>query len=1059
MTKRMLQRIGILLLNICIFLSIISAASVGMNVYADGQNIRVEFFNGNTGENIDAMYINFRVRNLGSSGVDLSSIKFRYYFNDDGVSPITVSVDNAHNNYSNINSSITWSIIQVNSPDANKYIELGYNKAAGTLAPNNFSEIKVRVYHPNYNPKFNQKNDYSFCSTNTDYAQWDKVTAYLDGVKVFGTEPVILSSVPSASVEPTIPVVPTPTFASTSTPVSTPTEAPLPTYVPTPVQAPRPNVPMPANQIVKNGNFTDGSKNWVFKSTSISGADASNAVVNDGYGDMWSVTNIKNVGSDYWSIQLMQDGLELKSATTYRVSFDAKASVKRDIRVAIRNQTTYTEYFSKTQSIDTNMKTYTYEFTMKSSYDQIATIVFSMGKFGESPNNSHDIYIDNVIIEKITLPPPSPSPTNDGVNKGIKLSRNSIKEAELGASTDITIYHEGELIVDGKINKENEIVLVIDNSGILNTYQEDVWTPLDFGIYSNHDLILQGQGAVVNGSTHANNLFRSTAFSVKIDGISTACTFEIISQYFEVKELINITMPVEMPYFHSQLINEAAANMQVYKPEDFLFPINRRPMPGQTDIFIEYNWFYQRFEITGGGTLVINSSMYFMSNLFISLNNTNNVNEGFLIADGNITIQGKDIYPTGPNDRLYVYSINGNIEFQTSNSTINGIVYAPGNPSVPNSGNIYFSGNNNTINGTIAGSNLNFSAAGLTVNHMQGQFDSIEKKYIESVTYLKSVKDVAKALVDLYAGTKTKIAVIQYSDSANKNDFKLFNMSSEKEVNDLKKKINDIAPGTSGDSNLGDGMRRAYHILNKSPGKKAEKYIVVLAGSVPNKWTSTSNVTLKPKTDDGNAQHIKSDEVLYKSLDYAKDIGSIISGSKIRPFFIDFSPNDIDAVLETIAVASGAEEVTNTGKHFYSGKNKIDLYNIFEQINLETVYDVSLNDAVYEEIFPVGVKVLEVPEWMEIQTVVVDGMTRDKVSGNIDIVPLSFDGEKYNFSIDSFIIKVQFLKPGDILFEGKDAKLKFKLEYIDADNKTVSKDIEAYPENMTVKVTMKVDIT
>jgi len=111
-------------------------------------------------------------------------------------------------------------------------------------------------------------------------------------------------------------------------------------------------------------------------------------------------------------------------------------------------------------------------------------------------------------------------------------------------------------------------------------------------------------------------------------------------------------------------------------------------MPGQKDIFIFYNLIAGRFEIFGAGTLVINSSMYFMGNVLISLTNTNNVGEGFIVADGNIIIQGQNLYPNGPNDKLYVYSIGGNIEFQTSNSTINGIAYAPGNPANPNSGKI-----------------------------------------------------------------------------------------------------------------------------------------------------------------------------------------------------------------------------------------------------------------------------------------------------------------------------------------------------------------------------------
>jgi len=41
------------------------------------------------------------------------------------------------------------------------------------------------------------------------------------------------------------------------------------------------------------------------------------------------------------------------------------------------------------------------------------------------------------------------------------------------------------------MDTEKEIVLVLDNSGVLNSYVEDILSPLDFGIYSNHNLTVQ----------------------------------------------------------------------------------------------------------------------------------------------------------------------------------------------------------------------------------------------------------------------------------------------------------------------------------------------------------------------------------------------------------------------------------------------------------------------------------------------------------------------------------------------------------------------------------------
>ncbi len=73
--------------------------------------------------------------------------------------------------------------------------------------------------------------------------------------------------------------------------------------------------------------------------------------------------------------------------------------------------------------------------------------------------------------------------------------------------------------------------------------------------------------------------------------------------------------------------------------------------------------------------------MYFKANLIISLDEVviKNTSGSFLVADGDISIQGNNLSPAGPDDRIFVYSIGGNIRFQTSFSTLNGIAYAPGN--------------------------------------------------------------------------------------------------------------------------------------------------------------------------------------------------------------------------------------------------------------------------------------------------------------------------------------------------------------------------------------------
>lgn len=1049
MLRRLSYKQSALLIAVCILIQIISLASFGLNVYANSANISLEFYNGDFGASVSSISMNFRITNNGSSQISLSDIKLRYYFTDDGVSPITVFIDYANNNGRGINNDVTYTIKDINSSGANKYIEFGFNAQAGSLEPNTSVLMRARAYQSEYKQSFTQTNDYSFCQSNNDFAAWNKVTGYLNGVLFSGTEPVMYSPTPSLS---------TPTPQISPTPVATPSS--VPTYQATPTPS---GFETPVNwdgKAVPNGDFESGSVFWSFYCDSLSGANATNLIHSEPSGNKMSKTSITNAGSNHWAIQLKHDGIVLENLKTYRLTFDAKSTVPRNIRVSLQNATSsMIEYFGKIVEVEPKMKTYTCEFTFNSTTGTNVAIVFEMGKIGTETDKAHDIVLDNVHIEKIASPSVSPVPSEDPQGAGITASRSSVYEAELGEEVDITLSQSGEIALEGRMDTEKEIVLVLDNSGVLNSYVEDILSPLDFGIYSNHNLTVQGKDASINGSVHANDVFTSTADSISISQTCSAASFHITSKNVNINEYKNITIPIEMPNFHSKLIDDAMRNSMVFRPEDYFLSWFPQPMPGQEDIFIFYNLIAGRFEIFGAGTLVINSSMYFMGNVLISLTNTNNVGEGFIVADGNIIIQGQNLYPNGPNDKLYVYSIGGNIEFQTSNSTINGIAYAPGNPANPNSGKIFFSGDKNTINGSIAANELDFFAGGLVVNHTEGQFDTVEEKYIDKSTYLKLVKDAAKNFVDKFAGSKTKMAVIQYSDSANDNDFKKYDLSLPDKGAALKETIDKIKPGTSGLSNMGDGMRRAYHILNGPPPKgQISKYIVVITGSVPNRWTAVDNKKNEPKTDNGRADFIKADNESYNSLDYAKDMGRIITSKGINLVFIDFSEEDIGDVLKEIAAESGAKPLEGTDRHYYKANNFLELLDILNNMTLKIYYDVVLDKVLYEEILPQGVLLVEAPEWISTESVPMGGVNRIKLTGEINNIPFTFTGTGYSFVVESFKIKVKFLKPGTIVFDGADSRLRYNFNYVDGAGNIHSKSVDKHFDDMTVNVTMKVDI-
>ncbi len=103
-------------------------------------------------------------------------------------------------------------------------------------------------------------------------------------------------------------------------------------------------------------------------------------------------------GTADYSVQLVQPDLPMKKGGVYRVSFDAYANEKRTMKVGISAPDKgYKRYLEDTLvELETEKKTFTYEFTMTEDDDANGRLEFNMGAAGSTA----DIYISNVSIIK-----------------------------------------------------------------------------------------------------------------------------------------------------------------------------------------------------------------------------------------------------------------------------------------------------------------------------------------------------------------------------------------------------------------------------------------------------------------------------------------------------------------------------------------------------------------------------------------------------------------------------------------------------------------------------------
>jgi Mg-chelatase subunit ChlD len=224
------------------------------------------------------------------------------------------------------------------------------------------------------------------------------------------------------------------------------------------------------------------------------------------------------------------------------------------------------------------------------------------------------------------------------------------------------------------------------------------------------------------------------------------------------------------------------------------------------------------------------------------------------------------------------------------------------------------------------------------------------------------------------------IKITKYSDLINELDI---NSNYNYNKTDLVKEYIDNLYAEGG-TNIGDGLRKAYYLLNDNNGH--DKYIVLMTDGLPTTYTINIDGSKKFDNgiglwkDSGNGRNDPNNE----ALNYAKNVADTISKSSINTFVIGFGNDatNYNTSSKNIQIAERAN-----GKYF-NAMNEYDLNNIYNDI--EKYITANKQACIYfEENIPHGAKISEadinkLPKGLKVNGRKIYGYLDDIYYKNID---------------------------------------------------------------------------
>lgn len=181
------------------------------------------------------------------------------------------------------------------------------------------------------------------------------------------------------------------------------------------------NVKMVEDAKIKNGSFNDSLSGY---EVYVDSAAKATVVVDSLKENNALDVTVDDTGADDWRIQIKQNNVLLEKGKKYKLSYEAKSTIDRKIRVVMQGGAAlgwpvYSEHSDDQDANDgivtltSEYQKFTEEFIMTEETDAKAFLSICLGNVGGQITDQHRIVIDNISLVEVENPTPeNPTPEN-----------------------------------------------------------------------------------------------------------------------------------------------------------------------------------------------------------------------------------------------------------------------------------------------------------------------------------------------------------------------------------------------------------------------------------------------------------------------------------------------------------------------------------------------------------------------------------------------------------------------------------------------------------------------